>query len=86
MTDKPVERDELDKKELERQLDRGLKETFPGSDPVTVGQPIGPKSLQEKGIVDPPTLKEAARQKAKLKQIEKQQRERLKEAADRNRA
>lgn len=82
MTGKSVERDELSKKELEKQLDKGLKETFPGSDPVTVGQPVGPKSLKDKGVVEPPTPEEAAAQKAKLKKIELKQQEQLKKAAD----
>lgn len=81
----PVERDDLDKKELERQLDKGLKETFPGSDPVTVGQPVGPKSLKDKGVVDPPTPQEASEQKAKLKKIEKTRQKQLNDAAEKHR-
>lgn len=37
--DKPAK----DKKELERQLDEGLEESFPGSDPVSVTQPAPSK-------------------------------------------
>jgi hypothetical protein len=33
------ERDEEDKKALDDKLERGLEETFPGSDPVAVTQP-----------------------------------------------
>lgn len=86
MAGKPVERDDLSKKELEKQLDRGLKETFPGSDPVTVGQPVGPKSLKRKGVVDPPSPDEAVKQKAKLEKIERKQQEQLKKAADKVRS
>lgn len=85
MTDRPVERDDIDKKELEKQLDKGLKGTFPGSDPVSVGNPVGPKSLKEKGIVDPPTPQEAAEQKAKLKKIEQKQQKQMNDAADKQR-
>ncbi len=85
MAGKSVERDELSKKELEKQLDKGLKETFPGSDPVTVGQPVGPKSLKEKGVVNPPTQQEAAEQKARLKKREQQQQEQIRQAADKAR-
>lgn len=83
--DKPVERDELDKKELEKQLDKGLKETFPGSDPVTVGQPVGPKSLKDKGVVDPPTPEEAAAEKARLEKIEEKRKKQLNDAAEKAR-
>lgn len=86
MSRKSVERDELSKKELEKQLDTGLKETFPGSDPVTVGQPVGPKSLKDKGVVDPPTPDEAAEQKAKLEKIERKQQQELKKAAEQSRS
>ena len=86
MSRKSVERDELSKKELEKQLDTGLKETFPGSDPVTVGQPVGPKSLKDKGVGDPPTPDEAAEQKAKLEKIERKQQQELKKAAEQSRS
>lgn len=35
----PGEGDELDKKALERELEEGLEETFPASDPVAVTEP-----------------------------------------------
>jgi hypothetical protein len=84
--DNPVERDELDKKELEKQLHKGLKETFPGSDPVTVGQPVGPKSLKDKGVVDPPTPEEAAVEKERLEKIEQKQKKQLNDAAEKAKA
>lgn len=84
--DNAVERDDLDKKELEKQLHKGLKETFPGSDPVTVGQPVGPKSLKDKGVVDPPTPEEAADEKAQLEKIEEKRKKQLNDAAKKARA
>lgn len=86
LSDKPVERDDLDKNELEQQLTKGLKETFPGSDPVTVGHPVGPKSLKDKGVVDPPTPAEADEQKARLKKIETAQRKQMNDAAEKHRS
>ena len=37
-----------DKKELDEELDRGLKESFPGSDPVSVTQPAPSKPPKDK--------------------------------------
>jgi len=39
-------REEAERARLERALERGLEESFPGSDPVNVTQP--PKSPQDK--------------------------------------
>ncbi len=39
---------ESDKKKLDEALDKGLEETFPGSDPVSVTQPA--PSKQDKNI------------------------------------
>ena len=36
------------KKELDEELDRGLKESFPGSDPVSVTQPAPAKPPKDK--------------------------------------
>jgi hypothetical protein len=36
------------KKELDEELDRGLKESFPGSDPVSVTQPSPSKPPKDK--------------------------------------
>jgi hypothetical protein len=39
---RPPRRKELPVKKLDRQLDEGLKETFPASDPVAATTPGGP--------------------------------------------
>lgn len=39
--DKPASKKKLSKSELEDQLDHALQETFPASDPVTVGDVSG---------------------------------------------
>ena len=36
------------KKELDEELDRGLRESFPGSDPVSVTQPAPAKPAKDK--------------------------------------
>lgn len=41
--------EQVEKERLDRALDEGLEETFPGSDPVNVVQP--PHSPQDKGQI-----------------------------------
>jgi hypothetical protein len=36
---KPIDDREFEKRQLDRALEEGLEETFPGSDPVNVTQP-----------------------------------------------
>jgi hypothetical protein len=36
------------KKELDKELDRGLRESFPGSDPVSVTQPAPAKPIKDR--------------------------------------
>lgn len=43
---RPEERDEKEKRRLDRSLEEGLEETFPASDPVNVIQP--PKSVEDR--------------------------------------
>ena len=46
---KPPETEESEKKHLDDELNRALKDTFPGSDPPAVTQP--PHSKHDKGAV-----------------------------------
>lgn len=44
---RPPRKDENPREKLERQLDEGLKQTFPASDPVAVTAPGGPAATGE---------------------------------------
>lgn len=41
------------KEELDKELDRGLEESFPGSDPLSVTQPAPAKPAKEKPTEKP---------------------------------
>jgi hypothetical protein len=41
------DKDKTDKKKLDEALDKGLEESFPGSDPVSVTQPAPSKQDQD---------------------------------------
>lgn len=45
--ERPPPEEPLTKKELDENLDHALKETFPSSDPIAVGQPTGDEVLKE---------------------------------------
>jgi len=48
-TDKPAGKAEKsEKEELERKLEEGLEETFPGSDPVAVTEPVSRSPVSKK--------------------------------------
>ncbi|ABA06224.1 hypothetical protein Nwi_2974 [Nitrobacter winogradskyi Nb-255] len=49
------------KKELDEELDRGLEESFPGSDPLSVTQPAPAKPPEENHPKEKPTKEESTR-------------------------
>lgn len=58
----------LTKKELDKQLDHALKETFPGSDSIAVGQPTGdevPTHEDDKAAAREAARREKAEEAAK---------------------
>lgn len=46
------DRNQKTKEELDKELDRALKESFPGSDPLSVTQPAPEKPAEEKPAKD----------------------------------
>lgn len=48
------------KKELDEELDRGLKESFPGSDPLSITQPA-PAKPRGKSAKEKPTKEESTK-------------------------
>lgn len=49
------------KKELDEELDRGLEESFPGSDPLSITQPAPAKPPEENPAKEKPTKEESTR-------------------------
>lgn len=71
LKDKPAKKKKLSKSELEEQLDSALQDTFPASDPVTVGEVSGetperPADRQAPAI-DKALVEKLAREVAKKK-------------------
>lgn len=46
------DRNQKTKEDLDKELDRALKESFPGSDPLSVTQPAPEKPAEEKPAKD----------------------------------